>query len=59
MSDYEDYKLARAEARACGYEFPTYDEWSGRTSLRAQAEARIAERRREYDREEDIWDDYD
>lgn len=29
-----EYREAASEARACGYEFPSFDEWTGRTKLK-------------------------
>lgn len=29
-----EYREAAAEARACGHEFPSFDEWTGRTKLK-------------------------
>ena len=42
----EAYAAEKAEARACGYEFPSFAEWSGEVSSRSLAEARLA--REEY-----------
>lgn len=35
-----DYRLFAAEARACGQEVPSFEDWSGQDSPRARAEAR-------------------
>ncbi len=37
-AEYNDY---RAEARACGYEVESFEEWLGETSAREAAEARV------------------
>ncbi len=43
--NYKRYLLEAGEARACGYEFPTYQEWSGKgPSLREKAEEKIGQR---------------
>ena len=41
MSDYEIYCEQRAEAKACGYEFPPFDEWLEPKLTRQRAEARL------------------
>jgi len=38
----EDYNLYRAEARACGYEFASFEEWMGETSSKAAAYSRLS-----------------
>lgn len=39
---YEEYRVYRAEQRACGYEFETFEEWLGEITPREAAEQRIA-----------------
>ena len=49
MSDelkYQQYCEERAEARACGFEFPPYDEWLNPSLVRKRAEQRVS-----------LWDD--
>lgn len=36
-----DYAAERAEARACGQEFPTFEQWAGITDHKAEAQARL------------------
>lgn len=36
----EEYAEAAAEARACGYEFPSFEDWTGQDSPRRRAEER-------------------
>lgn len=38
-----EYRQERAEARACGYDFPSFEDWSGQDSPKARAEARWLE----------------
>lgn len=38
-----EYREAEAEARACGQEFPPFDEWAGFTSAKAKAQDRWRE----------------
>lgn len=36
-----DYDAERAEARACGHEFPTFEQWTGTTCPKAEAQERL------------------
>ena len=47
------YLEARAEARACGYEFPDFEEWLDPSLTRRRAAARVVSRSR---READGYD---
>tara|TARA_R110000823_G_C15646725_1_gene470498 strand:+ start:384 stop:584 length:201 start_codon:yes stop_codon:yes gene_type:complete len=38
--EWEEFGEYAAEARACGGDVMTFDEWSGRTNVRADAESR-------------------
>ncbi len=42
----EQYRCERAEARACGWEFPSFSDWLGETSAKERAEDRLAARER-------------
>lgn len=42
----ETYLEQKAEARACGYEFPDFDEWRNPRLARQRAENRILDSRR-------------
>lgn len=45
---FAEWRFERAEARACGYEFPSFEEWLGKTSSKQRAETRsMARERRE------------
>lgn len=38
---FDEYRCERAEARACGHEFPSFSEWLGETSAKERAEVQI------------------
>lgn len=40
----DQYRFERAEARACGYEFPTFEEYRGKALAREIADKRHEER---------------
>ena len=41
MTDlYNDYLFAKEEAKACGQEFPSYEEWIGEESPKEKAQDR-------------------
>ena len=37
-----EYRLHVAESKACGYEFVSWDEWTGKVTSRELAEARLS-----------------
>lgn len=39
----ETYKFERSEARACGSEFPSFEEWNGTVTARELAEERAGD----------------
>lgn len=40
-AQYEEYRVYRAEQRACGYEVESFEEWLGEVNPREAAEARV------------------
>lgn len=44
--DRQTYNEQRAEARACGYEFPDFEEWLDPSLTRRRAAERVMTRRR-------------
>lgn len=47
-----EYEEERAEARACGHEFPTFEQWAGTACPKAEAQERLLAGG-------DIWDAQD
>lgn len=43
---FAEWRFERAEARACGYEFPSFEEWLGKASAKQRAETRFMARER-------------
>lgn len=45
----EAYNEMRAEARACGYEYPSFEEWLNPRATRQRAESRLKREAEDYD----------